>query len=152
MLSFSTLSVLVTHLGMVAGESVDPWCDDPQGAAAYLQRCQEDGTHPERQAPFGLTDEMQNLVELMPKMGISDEDVVQLVGMYSTVAYSAEDRGILALAQEVEGANGLYDYQSGEYIRPSSPSERWESAKAARQDGGGGVITVGGQTVFCQAA
>jgi hypothetical protein len=39
----------------------------------------------------------------------------------------------------------LYDYDTAELIRPATVEELWASARAARRDGGRGVINVADQ-------
>jgi len=44
--------------------------------------------------------------------------------------------------------SSLYDYKTGEYIRPATAAEAAESMAAAEFDGGSGVIIVAGRSCY----
>jgi hypothetical protein len=46
----------------------------------------------------------------------------------------------------------LFDYETGEYLRPATPEELHESIEAAKHDGGAGVITVDGRRSYACGA
>ena len=60
----------------------------------------------------------------------------------------AEIRQALHDAIEALQTSELHDYETGEYIRDATPQEAAESIIQAHHDGGSGVITVSGRTVY----
>lgn len=144
----STLLDLAAHLGTQAGEASDPWaCDDLRAAADYLRACERDGVAPERDC-FGISDEMDALLDMAKAAGADAMAIKSLRAAYSNAAHDAEDAAILAVADEIEGADELIDIDTAEVVREATLDERWESALAARRDSGRGAIRVDGRTCY----
>ena len=49
---------------------------------------------------------------------------------------------------EQQSTANLYDYQTGDALRPTTEDELRSSIDAARQDGGAGVIEIDGRSCF----
>jgi hypothetical protein len=49
---------------------------------------------------------------------------------------------------EQQSTANLYDYQTGDDLRPATEDELRSSIDAARQDGGAGVIEIDGRSCF----
>ena len=51
-------------------------------------------------------------------------------------------------AAEPQSTASLYDYQTGDALRPATEDEFRSSIDAAQQDGGAGVIEIDGRSCF----
>lgn len=51
---------------------------------------------------------------------------------------------------DTEDSSTLYDYQTGEAIRPATAAELAASIEAAEHDGGAGVIIIDGRSCYVQ--
>lgn len=69
------------------------------------------------------------------------------VRSHRSYGYGSEERWLVGTA---DMQVGLYDYRTGEYLRPATADELRRSVEAADRDGGRGVIEVDGRTVYVE--
>ena len=137
----TTLSDIATSLGTRAGKTYIHDHPETLRATAESLRATTTGVPQWWDAD---DDALLTLLTLVDDAGVGPDDQAQLLAAYRAAAAAA----ILAAAAAIEDADDLIDGDTNEVIRKATLDERWESALAARRDGGCGAISVDGRTCY----